>query len=85
VNAIAQACRQLCFAITPTSTPPAAQGKSLVAPCCFPFRWRDKAVGVPVNCIDFAENKITFPTPKGGEDRAFSVPMPTALRPLLER
>jgi len=40
---------------------------------------------IPVNCIDFAENKITFPTPKGGEDRAFSVPMPTALRPLLER
>jgi integrase len=40
---------------------------------------------IPVNCIDFVENKITFPSPKGGEDRAFSVPMPTALRPLLER
>ena len=40
---------------------------------------------IPLNCIDFAENKITFPSPKGGEDRAFSVPMPSALRPLFER
>jgi integrase len=40
---------------------------------------------LPMNCIDFKENKITFPTPKGGEDRAFSVPMPSALHPLLER
>src|ERR1017187_965642 len=35
-------------------------------------------------CVDFKENKITFPNPKGGEDRAFSVPMPSALQPLLE-
>ena len=40
---------------------------------------------LPVNCLDFIENKITFPSPKGGEDRAFSIPMPSALRPLLER
>jgi integrase len=40
---------------------------------------------LPLNCIDFAENKITFPSPKGGEDRAFSVPMPSALRPLFQR
>jgi len=40
---------------------------------------------IPINCIDFAEKKITFPSPKGGEERAFSVPMPTALRPLFER
>jgi integrase len=40
---------------------------------------------IPFNCINLAENKITFASPKGGEDRAFSVPMPTALRPLLER
>jgi hypothetical protein len=40
---------------------------------------------LPLNCIDFVENKITFPSPKGGEDRAFSVPMPSALRPLFER
>ena len=40
---------------------------------------------IPLNCIDFVENKITFPTPKGGKKRAFSIPMPTALRPLFER
>ena len=40
---------------------------------------------VPMQCVDFTENKITFPSPKGGEDRAFSIPMPSALRPLLER
>lgn len=36
-------------------------------------------------CVDLVENKITFAAPKGGEDRAFSIPMPTALRPLFER
>jgi integrase len=40
---------------------------------------------LPMTCIDFKENKITFPTPKGGEERAFSVPMPSALRLLFER
>ena len=40
---------------------------------------------IPLHCIDFTENKITFPSPKGGESRAFSIPMPTALRPLFER
>jgi integrase len=40
---------------------------------------------LPLNCIDFAENKITFLSPKGGEGRAFSIPMPSALRPLFER
>ncbi len=40
---------------------------------------------LPVECLDFVEKKITFPSPKGGEDRAFSIPMPSALRPLLER
>jgi integrase len=40
---------------------------------------------LPLHCLDFRENKITFPSPKGGEDRAFSVPMPSALRPLLNR
>jgi hypothetical protein len=39
----------------------------------------------PLSCIDFRESKITFPSPKGGEERAFSIPMPTAIRPLLER
>jgi integrase len=40
---------------------------------------------IPLSCVDFGENKITFPSPKGGEDKAFSIPMPSALKPLLER
>jgi len=40
---------------------------------------------IPMQCIDFDEGKITFPSPKGGEGRAFSIPMPSALRPLLKR
>ncbi len=39
---------------------------------------------IPLNCIDFNEDKITFPSPKGGEDRAFSVPLPSALRSLFQ-
>jgi hypothetical protein len=39
---------------------------------------------IPLSCINFAESKVTFPTPKGGEHRAFSIPMPSALRPLFE-
>lgn len=40
---------------------------------------------IPMTCVDFDEGKLTFPSPKGGVDRAFSIPMPTALRALLER
>ena len=40
---------------------------------------------IPLSCVNFSEDKITFPSPKGGEQRAFSIPMPTALRPLLEK
>jgi hypothetical protein len=40
---------------------------------------------IPLHCIDFRNRRITFPTPKGGESRAFSIPLPTALRPLLEK
>ena len=40
---------------------------------------------IPLTCVDFNENKITFPCPKGGEDRAFSIPMPSALKPLFEQ
>jgi integrase len=39
---------------------------------------------LPSNCINFKESKITFPSPKGGEERAFSIPMPSALKPLFE-
>ena len=40
---------------------------------------------IPLDCVDFEESKITFPSPKGGEDRVFSIPMPSALRPVLEK
>lgn len=40
---------------------------------------------LPIDCVDFQENKLTFPCPKGGETRAFSIPMPSALKPVLER
>ena len=40
---------------------------------------------IPTACLDFAESKITFPSPKGGEDRAFSIPMPTAITGLLQK
>lgn len=40
---------------------------------------------LPMACVDFREDKITFPSPKGGEERAFSIPMPSALRPLFQR
>lgn len=40
---------------------------------------------IPLACISFQEKKITFPSPKGGEERAFSIPMPSALRPLFMR
>ncbi len=45
---------------------------------------RIRETGIPMTCVDFKEGKITFPSPKGGEDRAFSIPMPEALRPLLQ-
>ncbi len=40
---------------------------------------------IPLDCVDLKEEKITFPSPKGGEDRAFSIPMPTALKPIFEK
>ena len=40
---------------------------------------------IPLSRIDFAENKITFRSPKGGEERAFSILMPTAFKDLLRR
>ena len=40
---------------------------------------------IPLSCIDVYESKITFQSPKGGEVRAFSVPMPTALETLFKR
>ena len=40
---------------------------------------------IPLDCVDFQEGKTTFPCPKGGEERAFSIPMPSALKPVFEK
>lgn len=45
---------------------------------------RLKDTQLPVSQIDFVGDRITFEKPKGGKKRAFSVPMPKALRPLLQ-
>ena len=36
-------------------------------------------------CVNLKENKITFPSLKGVEEGAFSIPMPTALKPVFEK
>lgn len=38
---------------------------------------------IPMTLIDFKRSSITFGTPKGGESRAFTVPMPDSLRNIL--
>jgi len=40
---------------------------------------------IPMNCIDLEAQTITFPTPKGGEEKAFTIPMPSALKSTFER
>jgi integrase len=42
---------------------------------------------IPMSAIDVdgTPATITFPSPKGGESKSFTVPMPTALRPLFEQ
>lgn len=42
---------------------------------------------IPLNCIDLDAHvpTITFPSPKGGVDKAFSIPTPTALMPLFRK
>jgi len=39
---------------------------------------------IPLKCIDFHRETITFPAPKGGASKGFTIPMPTALKPLFE-
>lgn len=38
---------------------------------------------IPLRCVDLDANTITFPHPKGGADKAFTVPIPAALLPML--
>lgn len=38
---------------------------------------------IPMHCIDLTAGTITFPTPKGGPAKAFTIPIPKALIPML--
>lgn len=40
---------------------------------------------LPLRYVDFANKTMTFPTPKGGAQKAFSIPIPTAILPLLKK
>lgn len=40
---------------------------------------------IPITMIDFDRDIIMFPTPKGGKKRAFTVPMPPEIKPMLTR
>jgi len=45
---------------------------------------RLQETSIPLECINFEEETITFPSPKGGPEKAFTIPMPTTIRGLLE-
>ena len=46
---------------------------------------RISETAIPMKCVDLERKTITFPSPKGGITRAFTVPMPTALVPFFEK
>jgi len=38
---------------------------------------------IPTSCIDLERRTVTFPNPKGGETKAFLIPIPASILPLL--
>jgi len=46
---------------------------------------RLRETAIPLKCIDFKAKIITFPVPKGGRKKAFSIPMPRKLEPLFQK
>jgi hypothetical protein len=38
---------------------------------------------IPLRCVDLDNGTITFPSPKGGAAKSFTVPIPATLRPML--
>lgn len=46
---------------------------------------RLKETRIPLSCIDLPADTLTFPTPKGGTGRSYTIPIPAGLRPLLEK
>ena len=45
---------------------------------------RLRETSIPLECINFDKGTITFPSPKGGPEKAFTIPIPTTIRGLLE-
>jgi len=46
---------------------------------------RLKETRLPLSCIDLDAGTITFPEPKGGEGRAYTIPIPDGLLPLFRK
>lgn len=44
---------------------------------------RLRETSIPLSSVDLNDNTITFPCPKGGTGRAYTIPIPSTLRPLL--
>mgnify|MGYP002478006919 CR=1 FL=1 len=40
---------------------------------------------IPLDCVDLKNRVLTFPTPKGGAGKSFSIPIPAAIEPMLAK
>ena len=40
---------------------------------------------IPLECVDLKNRVLTFPTPKGGAGKSFSIPIPAAIEPMLAK
>jgi integrase len=45
---------------------------------------RLRETSIPLHCISLERNSITFPKPKGGKKRAFTIPIRNDLRPVIK-
>ena len=46
---------------------------------------RLKETRIPLDCVDLQTSTITFPTPKGGSGRSYTIPIPDGLLPMLTK
>lgn len=46
---------------------------------------RLKETRIPLNCVDLQTSTITFPMPKGGAGRSYTIPIPDGLLPMLTK
>ena len=40
---------------------------------------------IPLSCVDLKNRVMTFPCPKGGSGKSFTIPIPAAIEPMLAR